>query len=313
MTTRLDKVLLVFWLTISAWAGPFEPGEVGRSTRWVIHLDGQAFWGSQLGTQLTEWMEAPEIRAKLQAVKTLFGTDLTTDVRSITLFGPDGDEKHAVALIKGKIDRPKLVSMAVLSDRYEKIVKGDTTIHRWGDESDKKTQYMGFASDEKMVISQSSDSLTQAIDVLQGRAPSIRGTEHFKALADVPDKAFLVVCSEDLAQITKGTAHAAMVKKSNMLALMLWERDGFIHATIQLEADSPEVAKQIEAMGQGMLAMAAFNADTVAELKPLLGACSLESHGKRVKFAFQYPLKKLMVMAKPHVQKRLEGKSETSD
>ena len=57
MTTHLDKVLLVLWLTISAWAGPFEPGEVGRSARWVIHLDSQAVWASQLGTQLNQWLE----------------------------------------------------------------------------------------------------------------------------------------------------------------------------------------------------------------------------------------------------------------
>ncbi|NQV35006.1 MAG: hypothetical protein HQ515_20090, partial [Phycisphaeraceae bacterium] len=252
-------------------------------------------------------VDSPDIQAKLGAIKTLFGSDLITDIHSVTLYGPDGNDTQAVGLVKGKMDRKKLVSMAVLTDRYEKMAEGDSVIHRWGDGGDKKTQYMGFASDDQLVMSQSRSAVEMALNVLAGKADSIQGTERFKSLKRAPDKAFVVMCAEDLSAMTRGKANAAMLQRSSVLAVIVGETDGFFDATLHLETESREAAAQIEAMGRGILAMMQFQEDKFAELKPLVAACALGHRDKRVEFTFHYPLEKLMEMAKPHILKRTNG------
>jgi hypothetical protein len=304
---RHCRVLVFLWLAVSTWAGPLDLGDVGRSARWVIHLDGQALWTSELGTQLRQIVDSHDIQAKLGAIETLFGTDLTTDIHSVTLYGPDGNDVLAVALVKGKMDRQKLVSMAVLTDRYEKTTAGEFVIHRWGDVSDKKTNYMGFASADRLVMSQSRSVVAKALHVLAGKADSAQGTERFSAIKHAPDRAFLVVCAEELSDMTKGQAHAAMLQRSSVLALVVGEKAGALDATLHLHADSPEAAAQIETMARGVLAMMAFQEDKFAAVKPLMAACSLARHGKRVEFSFRYPLDKLMLLIKPHILKAQEG------
>ncbi len=308
MNRRHCEVLVFLWLTVSAWAGPLELGDVGRSARWVIHLDSQALWTSECGAQLTQIVDSQDIQAKLGAIKSLFGTDLTQDIHSVTLYGPDGNNTQAVALIKGKMDRQKLVSVAVLTPRYQKIAKGDSVIHQWGGDGEKKIQYMGFASDDKLVISQSQSTVEMALNVLAGKADSVQGTERFKSIKHAPGKAFVVVCAEDLSEITKGQANAAMLQRSSVLAVIVGETDGFFNTTLRLETESPEVASQIETMGRGILAMMQFNENKFAELKPLVAACSLASHDKRVEFAFRYPLDELMTIIKPHILKAKKGR-----
>ena len=301
MDMRLFKILIILQLAVSAWAGPLDSGDVSSSAKWVIHLDGEALWASELGAQLMEIAHAPELQAKLGAIKMLFGTDLTKDIHSITLYGPDGNDTQAVALVKGRMDRQKLVSLAVLSPRYEKMTAGESVIHRWGDGGDKKTQYMGFASDDKLVMSQSRSVVEKALDVLAGKAGSAAGTERFSAIKRGPDKAFLVACAEDLSHMTRGQAHAAMLQRSSELAICVGQTGGFFDAKLQLQTDSPEAAVQIETMGRGILAMMQFQEDKFSELKPLLAGCSLESRDKRVEFAFRYPLDKLMLMIKSRI------------
>lgn len=304
MDMRLFKIILILLLAVSAWAGPLDRGDLPGSARWVIHVDGQALWASELGTQLRQIADAHAIQAKLAAIKTLFGTDLTADVHSVTLFGPDGDEKQAVALIKGRMDQEKLISVAVLNPRYEKILLDDSEMHRWHDADKKKTNYMGFASDHALIISQSQSAVSAAMDVLAGKADSAQGSDRFGALTRAPDKAFVVVCAEDLSDITQGQAKAAMLQRSSVLALFVGEEDGVFSVTLELETDSPEAAVQIESMGRGILAMMQFQDGKFTELKPLVAACSLTSRGKRVEFAFRYPLGKLVSLAKPHIFKQ---------
>jgi hypothetical protein len=147
-----------------------------------------------------------------------------------------------------------------------------------------------------------------ALNVLAGKADSVQGTERFKSIKHAPGKAFVVVCAEDLSEITKGQANAAMLQRSSVLAVIVGETDGFFNTTLRLETESPEVASQIETMGRGILAMMQFNENKFAELKPLVAACSLASHGKRVVFAFRYPLDELMTIIKPHILKAKKGR-----
>jgi len=307
MDMRLFKIILILLFSAPAWAGPLDPSDVSNSARWVIHVDAEAFWGSQFGTHIKQVVDSNNVRAKIDAMKQLFGSDVTLDIHSVTLYGADGDDKHAVALVKGEMDPEKLVSMAVLTPRYQKIKTGDVLIHQWGgDKAEHKIQYMGFASDQTLVMSQTQSTVETALKVLAGKAGSVKGTERFKALTRAPDKAFVVVCAEELADLTKGQAHAAMLQRSSMLAFMVGEKDGFLNTTLQLETESPESAGQIEAMGRGILAMVQFQETKVPQAKFLVQACSLKSQDKTVEFSFRYPVDNLMTILKPHIQKLKE-------
>jgi len=303
----MHKGIIGLWLclmlAVTAWAGPLNPRDVSSSARWVIHLDAQAFWASQFGTQLMRIVDSNDIQAKLDALKIVSGSDLSSDLHSVTLYGPDSDETHVVALVKGQMDRQKLVSLSVLAHGYKKTTAGDAVIHQWQDSNDQKTQYMAFASDHELVVSQSRSTVEATLDVLAGKAQSIWGTERFRALKRVSDKPFVVACAEELADLTQDKANAAMLQKSSMLAFMAGEKAGFFNTTLQVETESSDVAVQIETMGRGILAMMQFQENKFPQVGPLIQACTLSSDDKTVELAFRYPLDKLMPIIKANVDK----------
>jgi len=295
-----------FGLVSLGLAGPLEQICTPASARWVLHVDAQLFWKSQLGEKIQAALDEEAMR-KLQSLKELFGSDPIRDLHQITLYGPDANDKRAVAIIRGRFDRKKLLALLALNPAYEELSHKDRPVYRWIDEDDNKTQFGAFAAEDVAIISQSRAALEAGLDALQGRstAPAPAETRRFAALKDVPQGSFVAICAEELAQLTKDRADASMTQNARTFVVTAGEADGLLHATLQLEANTPQAAQQIMQMGQGMIAFATLQQDKFPQVVPLIQACKLSCKDKTMTLSIQYPSQELFALIEAKVPEKV--------
>jgi hypothetical protein len=282
-------------------AGSLDQICTSDTARWVLHIDGQQFWKSQLGGKIRSVVDQDDMR-KLASLKELFGSDPLEDLHRITLYGPDANDKRAVAVVRGRFDRKKLLALVALNPAYEELDYKNHPVYRWIDEDDDKTQFGAFAAEDVLIISQSRAALEAGLDVLQIRSSKPR---RFSALKDAPEGAFVAICAEDLAELTKDRADASMTQNSRSLVFTAGETDGTLWATLQLEANTSEAAQQIVQMAQGMIAFAGLQQDKFPQIMPLIQACKLSAKNKTATLSIQYPSLALFAMVEELIPEKV--------
>jgi len=287
MAKRITMIWIVLACVGATWAAPLNLQSIPRSTRWVLHIDGQAFWASQLGQHILSGLDAND-QTKRDAVKELIGSDVIEDLHGITLYGPSPDEKQAVTLVQGNFAAKKVLSLIALSPGYAVSSLGDREVYRWLSEKDQKGYHGTFVNPHLIAISQSGFALEQALDALEAAAETDGSPKAFPMITDAPDSAFILACAKDLDQLSQGNEHAAILRDAKVLAFVGYEDEGQLTLTVRLETQSNETASQVEKMLQGLLAFARLQQNQHPEIVPFLDSLTLTAEENGVQLKLQH-------------------------
>lgn len=287
-------------------AAPLNKAQVPSGAKWVVHVDFDAFRVSQMG-QLVKGEIEKVHQAKLNAMKELLGSDLSTDISGLTVYGPDANEANVVAMINGTFNRQKLLALLALNDAYGESEYNDQKLYFWRDDKKGKDQVGTFATDNLILISQTEDAVKGTLDVLAGRSAALAADKSTSlyGLTEGTQGAFVVAAADGLSDLVKDNEHAAVLQNSKMSVMIADEAQGQMRLFVQLEANSIEAAQQVEQMARGMLAFAMLQQEQHPELKPLLGACNLTRTDAKISFEFHYPSADLFAIAKQFAPKEM--------
>lgn len=299
MKTSVLPLAAVGMAVLSAvgFCGPLNKRQVPAGAKWVVHIDHEAFSAARLGQLVNEDI-ALHHQAKIDALTQLLGSDLTRDIYSLTVFGPDGDEANAAALVHGRFDRQKLLSLLALNPAYAESAYGDLTLYHWQEEMRGKQQAGAFAAEDMIVISQTEEAVKGALDVLAGRGASLASDKDaaLRSLTEGTQGAFVTAAATGLSELTGDNDHAAVLKNSRIFTVLADEVDGQMRLFVQLEADSVESAVQIEQVARGMVAFASLQMQKMPEAAAMLQAISLTRTESQIVFSFQYPSAELYAL-----------------
>ncbi len=314
MAKRITMALLALVCTTVAGAAPLDRQSIPGSARWVLHIDGQAFWASQLGQHIVSGLD-PADTHKRNAVKELMGSDIIDDLHGITLYGPSQDDKLAVTLVRGKFNPKKMLALIALNPEYSvSDSRSDREVHRWSSEKDKKAYHGTFINPNLIAISQSSSALGQAVDLLTVAPEAAGGSQRFQMIAGAPDSAFLVACAEDLDQLSQENEKAAILQNAKVLAFIGHEDAGYLTVTVRLETQGSQTAKQVEAMVQGLLAFARLQEKPSPGVASLLDSLNLTSEENVVQLKIRHPsaaiYELIQKVAKEKVHQSLKSMSQ---
>lgn len=291
-------------LSATGAAAPLNKALVPADAKWVFHADFEAFIAGQLG-QLVKAEALRQHQPQVDAMKALLGCDLTADIHSLTVFGPDADETNAAALIAGKFDRQKLLALLALNPAYAESAHNGQTVYHWLDEKRDKEQVGAFAADNLIVISQTENAVTAALDVLAAKGACLANsqTAPLWAMTEGTQGAFVVIAADTLSELTLNNGHAAVLQNSRSMAIVADEVEGSLRLAVHLEANTVEAAIQVEQVARGMLAFAMLQQEKHPELTPLIQACNLVRTDDRLAFEFRYPSADLFALIKTHAPK----------
>jgi len=233
---------------------------------------------------------------------TLFGTDLTQDVYGVTLYGPDANEIHAAALIYVKYDKEKLLALLGMNEKYAESEYQEQTIYHWFDENQSRDQVGAFAAEELIIISQSKDTVTAMLDLLKDPSRSIDQAQDnvLSGLTETPEKAIMIAAADGLSELTEDEGHAAILKNSKLMAVVIGENDGNMKLKIDLIAENVEAATKIEQVVLGIQAFMTLSQKENPDALLLIQATTLQRNENQLALTLQYPSVKLFEMVKEH-------------
>ena len=297
----MKKVLITLLLAVSTMslATPINRLYIPSNSKWLFHVDFDAFRDSKMGSLIEQEITAAH-QKKIEGLATLLGTDLTQDLYGFTLCGPNADDTKAAALIYAKYDKEKLLALLGMNEKYAESSYQEQTIYHWFDEKQSRDQVGAFATEELIVISQSKDTVTAMLDLIKEPSKSIANAQNnaLTGLSEAPEGAIMIAAADGLSELTEDKDHAAILKNSKLMAVIIGENNGNMKLNIDLIAENAEAATKIEQVVRGMQAFMTLSNTQQPEINSLIQATTLQRNDNQLALTFQYPSAKLFEMIK---------------
>ena len=260
----------------------------------MIHVDADAGRESKVGQTMQEVLRAiPQSRQALDKAQACFGIDLTTDVSSLTAYGKDFAPDAGVLIVRGKLDRQKLLALlqAVPTLKSQNFHQHDVFTWTEADPQNAgkpaRESAAVFIDERTVLLVHDMDMLGNALDVLDAKAKSLDGAASPLA-APPPDGTVIEAGATGLSGAPELPGHSPVVQQCDSGIVFMGERGGeaFLHGHIT--TSSQEVANQLQALLMGIHAAAQFNAMKNPDQLRLLIPLKVSTEGQTVHVDWQF-------------------------
>lgn len=271
-------------------AAPIQRADVINDPVWVLHVDADGLRSTVVGQYILAEMAKPEAQKKLAALQAISGFDPGKDLHGVTLYGATKSEEDGILLVYADFDAARLTTLAEGAKEHTSVTHGAYTIHSWIDEKKpekngvKPRTYAAIAG-KTVVFGQKESSVADALDVLARTRPNLLTNTQFARLADAP--AFILGAARK-PELPGNDPNAAILKQSKLVMLSVNEVQRKLGATLTLEADTEEIAGQIESIGRGLIGLLSLQQDK-PEAQKIAQGLAVQRDGLVVKASLSLP------------------------
>jgi hypothetical protein len=294
-TAFLAVSLIVIALlgAVPVFSGTIPASVVPEGARWIAHLDMEKF----VGTSLYGYLEkSGNFEIKPKDLDRFMKIDIPKDITGVTVFGFGPGEKQVVFAVAGKFDKAGMIAMINASKEHQETPYGSYTVYSSGDDG-----YGAFVTDSLIVFSEGREALEKVLDTAAAKAKSFAGTELHASLKAVPAGAFLSGVLPDLGGLGKEIGQSKVLENASGLFFLAQEKQDNLLIRVQLTAASPETAKNMVDIVNGLVALGRMSATQgqgedqakMAQMTALLEGLKIQQDGKVLKLEFERPSKEI--------------------
>ncbi len=280
-------IVLALFLAVPAWPGTIPASLVPEGARWIAHLDMEKF----VATSLYGYLEKDgKFQIKSRDLDHWLKMDLAKDIKGVTVFGLGQEDDQIVFAVSGKFDKAGILALVALDKEHQETPYGSYTLYSTGSD-----EYGAFVNDDLLVFSEGRAAIERALDTAAGKTKSFTGSAISAALKDVPSTAFLSGVLPDLSGLGKEIGQSKMLEKATGLFFLAQEKQDILQVRLQVTADSPESAKNMADVVNGLLALGKLGGDDadMARIAALLEGLQINLDGKTLKLDFARPSKEI--------------------
>jgi hypothetical protein len=278
-------------LVVPAWPGTLPTSVIPDGARWVAHLDMEKF----IATRLYEYLEKDgRFEIKSRDLNRWFKIDVPKDITGLTVFGLDPGDKQAVFAVAGKFDKAGLLALLALDKEHQEIPYGAYTLYSTGSD-----EFGAFINDGLIVFSENREAVEKVLDTAAGKTKSFASSKLNTAFKDVSSGAFLSGVVEDLSGLGQEINQSKFVEKASLMFFLAQEKQDNLQVRVQVTADSPESAKNMADVAQGLLAMVRLGQGEGPRAVPasLVEGLQVKLEGKTVRLELDMPSREIANMA----------------
>lgn len=278
-------------LVVPAWPGTLPTSIIPDGARWVAHLDMEKF----IATKLFEYLDKDgKFDIKSRDLNRWFKIDVPKDITGLTVFGLEPGDKQAVFAVAGRFDKARLLTLLDLAEDHTETAYGAYTLYSTGSD-----EYGAFINDGLIVFSESRPAIEKVLDTAAGKAKNFAASKLSASFKDVSSGAFLSGVVEDLAGLGKEVKQSKFVEKAGQMSFLAQEEKGNLQVRIQVTADSPESAKNMVDIAQGLIALARLGEGDGPKAVPafLVDGLQVKMEGKTVRLELDIPSREIANMA----------------
>jgi hypothetical protein len=277
-------LVIALFLAVPAYPGTIPSSVVPEGARWVVHLDMEKF----VGTKLFGVLEKDgKFEMKSRDLDRWLKIDVPRDITGVTVFGFNkGDKGDAVIAVNGKFDRAGLLAMLAKEEDHKEIAHGAYTIYSTDDD-----EYGAFVNDNLVVLSESREAIQSVLDTAAGKAQNFAKSPLSASLKEVPAGAFLSGVMPDLTGLSRMSSQSKVLEQASGLFFLAQEKQDTLLVRLQVTAASPESAKNMADIVQGIIAMGRMggNEGDMAKIASLLDGLQVKLEGKVLRLDFERP------------------------
>lgn len=277
-------------LTVSAWPGTLPVSLIPDGARWIAHLDMEKL----VATKFFEYLDTEgRFEIKNRDITRMLRMDIPKDIAGVTVFGLGPGEKQAVFAVTGKFDKERLLTLADLNGELSETAYGAFTIYSAGND-----EFACFVNDGLIVFSESREAVEKVLDAAAGKAKNFSSSKLHAALKDAPSGAFLSGVVEDLTGLGREIRQSRIIEMAKGMLFMAQEKGESFQVRLQVTADSPESAKNMAEIVQGLVALARLGQSEGHRAVPasLVDGLQVKQDGTIVRLEIDVPSKDLADM-----------------
>ncbi len=268
-------------------ATPFVAQDIPEGPAWAVHVDAERLRGSATGKLILSELEQDPSRSQLDAFEQRAQFDPRTDLDGVTVYGLDDTEQGSLVILDGNIDRSHLESMVKAHKDHRSVEHAGSTLHRWTTPSSAGVQksYGAAMGASKVAVGPSLALMLASLELLSGKGDSFADDELLAGL-ETGAGVFLVAVA-DIRAVQISGPQAAMLQMVHTAQLVLGEQGDKVVGDLRLQTSSPESAKRVQALLQGLLAVTMLSQRDKPEWVDLSRAMTVTTTGSQVKVAIK--------------------------
>jgi len=257
---------------------------IPSNAKWLIHLDFKVLFKTKIWNSIYNEEKGKIHDGKEKLLKEL-NFDIFNDLNSVTIYGRAKANKDGVVILSGIFDRKKILQRLKSEKKTEKFKYKDSDIYNWDSDD-----YGAFVSKNLLVITHSRENLESALDVIRGRSSNFIGSDLSKRLKEIPHDSIIFALVGDLSSLI-GKHHTTpiMINKTKMALFLVLEKNSDMRLSLKLHTESPEAAKNIMQIGNGLLALARLSKKELKGKEQLVNSIQISANGKMVKALMLIP------------------------
>jgi hypothetical protein len=260
-------------------AEPLNLQQVAADAKWVMHVDLDALRASVVVQKAYhKCMEMHKDAEKhIDMVSAMIGMDPRKDFHGVTIYGKDTDKKHGVIIVHANVNQDFVMQMVAMAPDHRVDHYGSYELHSWTHKCPKgksMTGYGAFYKPNVLVFAACPKILTAALDVLDGKAAGISGSESPLAGRTLPGSIFIARAS-----VIDPKIRCPVLKQAESFRVALGENNGESFYRARWVMKSAESAEQVKAVVQGFKALVLLHGSSDALAAKLIGGLQAANEG----------------------------------
>jgi hypothetical protein len=291
MQRGLAAAIFVSWAGAACAAANLPLETLPANARWVLHLDAQALRRSPLGDDVLAALARSPADSDLRAFRETTGVDICREVHVLTVCGAGSLEQGGVVYLNGRWELPRL-SAALTASGATVTRYGTRTLLTWpnpggGEGFEHETACL--VSSNLVLLGNREASMRQALDALDGRAPSLATAPRFRRALGMDTNALLRVLAVDLREVLSGSPEMDRLPVGESLRLAVSLAGGSVELKAVLKTDSPAAAQQVQQGLFGLQALLSFEGLKLPAAGKVAQAARVGVNGQDVNLLIQVP------------------------
>jgi hypothetical protein len=314
----MKQVLLLsaaFLCILTAGAAPLKRADIKADPALVVHVDFDGLRATSVGKAMLAQLNQPDVDTKISGIVDIFGVDPRTALHGATIYAMSQNPPEGVLIVYADFDSNKVVGLGKLAPGFEILTNGSRRIYTWIDQkaksnSDSPHIYAAIKGD-RIILSKGETPVTTELDVLDGNVPTLAGEKTLPELGG-PGHGNVIEAVVRKFDFGGEDPNAAIFKMSKIVRFQVGEKADHIAATLSFEAKDEDVANQISAIAQGLVALLKLQQGDTNILK-VARAISLHQDGATVTATASVLSQDVVDLIKTKVAEAEQGRSDDTN
>ena len=275
-----------------AHAEPLNKAAVAEDAKWILHLDLEAFRGTQLGKYFMGEVVEPKVaEVKQQGMNFEIHP---RNIQSITAYGPKfGNDKEGALLIKTSADTKKDID--ALSGLLALDGNDATEVARSQDEPYALYQvnrdfFVAPNVEGHLVLAKSKEQIDRAREVLTGGRANLAGGKAFAGFPAVENTFFFLGVAEGFNEQAQVPPQAQVLKETDGGRLVVGEQGENLFVNLVFRGKSPESTTKIQQVLQGIVALVSMTQNN-PEITALASGTKIATEKDNVTVSLNIPVR----------------------